>query len=104
MAPGMHQSPAKLTADLGSVIDLAEYDADDEADDHDNQRWEPLAVGTDDEKDARIKEMKESLSAEALCDGFLPGESATYINYTRGLAFDDKPYYFYLGRLFHRRF
>jgi casein kinase 1 delta/casein kinase I family protein HRR25 len=63
-----------------------------------------LKVGTDDEKDARIKEMKESLSAEALCDGFLPGEFATYINYTRGLAFDDKPDYLYLRRLFYPRF
>ncbi|KAK3304812.1 casein kinase 1, delta [Chaetomium strumarium] len=29
---------------------------------------------------------------------------ATYINYTRGLAFDDKPDYLYLRRLFYRRF
>ncbi|KAL2258044.1 hypothetical protein VTK26DRAFT_8790 [Humicola hyalothermophila] len=66
--------------------------------------WQGLKAATDDEKDARIKEMKESLSAEALCDGFLPGEFATYINYTRGLAFEDKPDYLYLRRLFSRRF
>ncbi|KAK4118154.1 hypothetical protein N657DRAFT_584118, partial [Parathielavia appendiculata] len=39
-----------------------------------------------------------------LCDSFLPREFATYINYTRGLAFDDKPDYLYLHRLFYRRF
>ncbi|KAK3304691.1 casein kinase I isoform delta [Chaetomium strumarium] len=66
--------------------------------------WQGLKAGTDAEKDARIKKMKESLSAEALCDGFLPGEFVTYINYTRGLAFDDKPDYLYLQRLFRRRF
>lgn len=66
--------------------------------------WQGLKVATDDEKDARIKEMKERMSGEALCDGFLPGEFATYINYTRGLAFDDKPDYSYLRRLFRDRF
>ncbi|KAL2166064.1 hypothetical protein VTG60DRAFT_3338 [Thermothelomyces hinnuleus] len=66
--------------------------------------WQGLKVATDEEKDARIKEMKEGLSGEALCDGFLPGEFATYINYTRGLTFDDKPDYSYLRRLFRRLF
>jgi casein kinase 1 delta/casein kinase I family protein HRR25 len=66
--------------------------------------WQGLKVATDDEKDARIKEMKESLSAEALCDGFLPEEFATYINYTRDLAFNDRPNYSYLRLLFRRRF
>lgn len=47
--------------------------------------------------------MKEGVSEEALCDG-LPGEFAAYINYTRRLAFDDKPDYSYLRRLFHRLF
>ncbi|KAG7287652.1 hypothetical protein NEMBOFW57_007165 [Staphylotrichum longicolle] len=59
--------------------------------------------GRDDEKSVRIKEIKESLSAEALYDGYLPGEFATYINYTRDLAFDDKPDYLYLRRPFYRR-
>lgn len=66
--------------------------------------WQGLEVATDEEKDERIKEMKESLSAEALCDGILPGEFVTYINYTRGLAFDDKPDYSYLRQLFRRLF
>jgi hypothetical protein len=66
--------------------------------------WQGLKAATDDEKEARIKEMKESMSAEALCDGFLPREFATYINYARGLAFDDKPDYSYLRQLFRRLF
>ena len=66
--------------------------------------WQGLQAATDDEKDARIKEMKEDFSGKALCDGFLPGEFATYINYTRGLAFDAKPDYSYLRRLFRRLF
>ncbi|KAK4251306.1 kinase-like domain-containing protein, partial [Corynascus novoguineensis] len=65
--------------------------------------WQGIKAATDKEKDARIK-MKEGLSGEALCDGFLPGEFASYINYTRGLAFDDKPDYSYLRRRFHRLF
>ena len=52
--------------------------------------WQGLKAATDDEKDTRIKGIKEGLSGEALCDGFLPGEFAAYIDYTRRLAFDDK--------------
>ncbi|ROT36696.1 casein kinase I isoform delta [Sodiomyces alkalinus F11] len=66
--------------------------------------WQGLQVATQYERNMRIKDMKESLSGEALCDGFLPGEFATYINYTRGLAFDDKPDYPYLRTLFSRLF
>ncbi|POS68604.1 casein kinase I isoform delta, partial [Diaporthe helianthi] len=66
--------------------------------------WQGLKVATNDEKNVRIKEMKENLSAEALCEGFLPREFVTYINYARGLAFDDKPDYSYLRGLFRRLF
>ncbi|KAH6839540.1 casein kinase I isoform delta [Chaetomium sp. MPI-CAGE-AT-0009] len=66
--------------------------------------WQGLKAATDDEKNALIKEKKEGLSGEALCDGFLPREFATYINYTRRLAFDHKPDYSYLRRLFRRLF
>ena len=65
--------------------------------------WQGLKAATDGEKDARIKEIKEDLSGEELYNG-LPGEFATYINYTRGLAFDDRPDYAYLRQLFRRRF
>lgn len=66
--------------------------------------WQGQKAATDDGKDARIKEMKQSLWGEALCDGFLPGKFATYINYNRGLAFDNKPDYSYIHRLFSRLF
>lgn len=48
--------------------------------------------------------MKENLSGELLCNGCLPVEFATYIDYTRGLAFNEKPNYSYLRRLFQRCF
>ena len=51
-----------------------------------------------------IKEKKESLSGEELCGGLLPDEFATYINYTRSLAFEDRPNYAYLRKLFRRPF
>ena len=47
--------------------------------------------------------MKECLSGEELCDG-LPCEFAAYIDYTRRLAFDDRPDYARFRRLFRRRF
>ncbi|KAB5572200.1 casein kinase I isoform delta [Coniochaeta sp. 2T2.1] len=66
--------------------------------------WQGLKAATDKGKDELIKEMKESLSGKALCDGVLPGQFATYIDYTRSLGFDDKPDYLYLRRLFRRLF
>ncbi|KAJ9161136.1 Casein kinase I isoform delta [Coniochaeta hoffmannii] len=55
--------------------------------------WQGLKAATDNEKDERIRQMKESLSGEALCNGILPGQFATYIDYTRSLGFDDQPDY-----------
>lgn len=66
--------------------------------------WQGLKAATEKEKDERIKEKKETLSGEVLCDGFLPREFATYIDYTRSLGFDDRPNYSYLRRLFRRLF
>ncbi|KAH6618361.1 kinase-like domain-containing protein [Chaetomium sp. MPI-SDFR-AT-0129] len=68
--------------------------------------WQGLEIVSADgnNKDARIKEMKENLSGEALCNGCLPVEFATFIDYTRGLAFNEKPNYPYLRRLFQRCF
>ncbi|KAK4107448.1 kinase-like protein [Canariomyces notabilis] len=65
--------------------------------------WQGLKAAAD-EKEKKIKEMKESLSGEALCDGFLPREFATYIDYTRSLGFHDRPDYSYLRGLFRRLF
>ncbi|KFA70960.1 hypothetical protein S40288_10293 [Stachybotrys chartarum IBT 40288] len=66
--------------------------------------WQGMKAATGEEKDAGIKEMKERLSGEELCDGILPEEFATYINYTRRLRFQDRPDYSYLRRLFRRLF
>lgn len=66
--------------------------------------WQGPKADTDDEKVARIKALKEGLSGKELCDGILPEEFSTYIDYIRGLAFGDKPDYSYLRRLFRRRF
>ena len=66
--------------------------------------WQGLKAATDKERDERIKQAKESLSGGALCDGILPGQFATYIDYTRSLGFDEKPDYLYLRRLFRRLF
>jgi casein kinase 1 delta/casein kinase I family protein HRR25 len=65
--------------------------------------WQGLKAATDGQRDVRIKEIKEGLSGEELCDG-LPKEFGAYINYTRCLAFDDKPDYSYLRRLFRNLF
>lgn len=43
------------------------------------------------------------LPGEMLCEG-LPGEFATYINYTRSLCFEDKPDQSYFRQLFRRLF
>ncbi|KAH6614462.1 kinase-like domain-containing protein [Chaetomium sp. MPI-SDFR-AT-0129] len=59
---------------------------------------------TREERKELVKEMKERLSGEELCDGVLPQEFATYINYVRGLTFGDKPDYAYLQRLFRNLF
>ena len=63
--------------------------------------WQGLEA---EERDERIKEIKNSTTGDALCDGVLPSEFAAYINYTRSLRFDDKPDYSRLRRAFRRRF
>lgn len=62
------------------------------------------AYVTDERRDRLVKETKERLSGEELCQGVLLKEFATYINYVRGLSFDDKPDYSYLQRLFRNLF
>lgn len=66
--------------------------------------WQGLTATTDQEKEKRIKERKETMSAEALCDDVLPREFARYIDYSRSLGFDDRPDYAYLRGLFGRLF
>ena len=56
------------------------------------------------QRDERIKEIKNSTTGDALCEGVLPSEFAAYINYARSLGFDDKPDYSHLRGAFRRRF
>jgi hypothetical protein len=51
-----------------------------------------------------VKEMKEERSGGKLCEGILPPEFATYIDYARALGFGKRPDYSYLRRLFRRLF
>ena len=44
-----------------------------------------------------------AIPVDALCKG-LPSEFATYMNYTRGLKFADRPDYSYLKRLYKELF
>ncbi|XP_021966543.1 casein kinase I [Folsomia candida] len=50
---------------------------------------------------ARIFEVKSTTTIETLCQG-CPPEFATYLNYCRGLAFEEGPDYKYLRSLFRR--
>ncbi|KAK3348675.1 casein kinase I isoform delta [Lasiosphaeria hispida] len=65
--------------------------------------WQGLKAPTYKERNEQIKEKKLSLSGKDLC-GDLPGEFATYIDYTRSLGFDDRPDYSYLRKLFRHLF
>lgn len=51
----------------------------------------------------RVRMLKEDLNVETICSQ-LPAEFATYLDYTRGLGFRDKPRYGYLRGLFRRAF
>eukprot|EP00425_Heterocapsa_triquetra_P005131 CAMPEP_0195161164 /NCGR_PEP_ID=MMETSP0448-20130528/187030_1 /TAXON_ID=66468 /ORGANISM="Heterocapsa triquestra, Strain CCMP 448" /LENGTH=327 /DNA_ID=CAMNT_0040199965 /DNA_START=1 /DNA_END=981 /DNA_ORIENTATION=- len=64
-----------------------------------NLPWQVLQANTKEEKYAKICELKRSTSVEELCKGF-PRVFASYLNYTRGLRFEDRPDYAYLRRLF----
>ncbi|GMM54522.1 hypothetical protein DAKH74_011380 [Maudiozyma humilis] len=61
--------------------------------------WQGLKATTKKQKYDRILEKKLCISVELLCQG-LPVEFAQYMTYCRNLAFDEKPDYLYLARLF----
>lgn len=65
--------------------------------------WRGLKDRTEDERNEITKEKKMELPGEMLCEG-LPGEFATYINYTRSLCIEDKPDYSYFRQLFRGLF
>ncbi|EQL00648.1 casein kinase I isoform delta [Ophiocordyceps sinensis CO18] len=65
--------------------------------------WQGMKAANDHERSELIKNRKMSLSAEELCEG-LPQEFTQYIEHARSLAFEERPKYAYLRRLFRRLF
>ncbi|GBP89106.1 Casein kinase I isoform alpha [Eumeta japonica] len=61
--------------------------------------WQGLKAITKKQKYERISEKKMSTPVEVLCKGF-PAEFAMYLNYCRGMTFDECPDYMYLRQLF----
>ncbi|XP_033633470.1 casein kinase I [Asterias rubens] len=61
--------------------------------------WQGLKAATKKQKYEKISEKKMSTPVEVLCKGF-PAEFAMYLNYARGLRFDEGPDYMYLRQLF----
>ncbi|XP_018021077.1 casein kinase I [Hyalella azteca] len=61
--------------------------------------WQGLKAATKKQKYEKISEKKMSTPVEALCKAF-PAEFAMYLNYCRGLRFDEPPDYMYLRQLF----
>ena len=61
--------------------------------------WQNLKAATKKQKYEKISEKKMSTPVEVLCKGF-PAEFSMYLNYCRGLRFDEAPDYMYLRQLF----
>ena len=64
-----------------------------------NLPWQGLKAATKKQKYEKISEKKMSTPVEVLCKGF-PAEFAMYLNYCRGLRFEEAPDYMYLRQLF----
>ncbi|ELU13122.1 hypothetical protein CAPTEDRAFT_202560 [Capitella teleta] len=61
--------------------------------------WQGLKAGNKKQKYDKISEKKMSTPVEALCKNF-PAEFAMFLNYCRGLRFEEAPDYMYLRQLF----
>ncbi|CAJ0579530.1 unnamed protein product, partial [Mesorhabditis spiculigera] len=61
--------------------------------------WQGLKAANKKQKYDKISEKKMSTPVETLCKGF-PAEFTMYLNYCRGLRFDEAPDYMYLRQLF----
>ncbi|XP_023216140.1 casein kinase I-like [Centruroides sculpturatus] len=61
--------------------------------------WQNVTAATKKQAYEKVSEKKMSIPVEVLCEGF-PAEFATYLNYCRGLRFDETPNYTYLRQLF----
>jgi casein kinase 1 alpha len=64
-----------------------------------NLPWQGLKAANKKQKYEKISEKKMSTPVEMLCKGF-PSEFSMYLNYCRGLRFDEAPDYMYLRQLF----
>nr|CAH8864908.1 unnamed protein product [Trichobilharzia regenti] len=65
--------------------------------------WQGLKAGTKRQKYERISEKKMQTPVEVLCEGY-PVEMAVYLNYCRGMRFDNEPDYSYCRQLFRSLF
>ncbi|PAA82973.1 hypothetical protein BOX15_Mlig012010g2 [Macrostomum lignano] len=61
--------------------------------------WQGLQAANKKQKYQKISEKKMSTPVEGLCKGF-PAEFTMYLNYCRGLRFEEAPDYMYLRQLF----
>ena len=61
--------------------------------------WQGLKAATKKQKYDKISEKKMSTAVEVLCKGF-PTEFVMFLNYCRGLRFEEAPDYMYLRQLF----
>ena len=64
-----------------------------------NLPWQGLKAATKKQKYEKISEKKMSTPIEVLCKGF-SAEFCMYLNYCRGLRFEEAPDYMYLRQLF----
>jgi casein kinase 1 alpha len=64
-----------------------------------NLPWQGLKAANKKQKYEKISEKKMTTPVETLCKGF-PSEFSMYLNYCRGLRFDEAPDYMYLRQLF----
>uniref|UniRef100_A0A914CLQ1 non-specific serine/threonine protein kinase n=1 Tax=Acrobeloides nanus TaxID=290746 RepID=A0A914CLQ1_9BILA len=65
--------------------------------------WQGLKAANKKQKYEKIREKKLSTTVGALCSGY-PAEFAMFLNYVRGLRFDEAPDYMYLRQLFRLLF
>ena len=65
--------------------------------------WQGLKAVNELERDKLVKERKTRLPTKTLCEG-CPSEFASYIDYVRGLRFNQRPDYVHLRQLFRRLF
>lgn len=61
--------------------------------------WQGISAESKKEKYDRILQVKTEIGADQLCEG-LPGEFGEFLNYAKGLKFEDRPDYSYCKKLF----